>query len=225
MDAFAYVSMAKPRGYNGAPALRTSMARKHSHSGDQCHRTHVTYKKETLNALISTLSIQLTMAPSKPSAVEIVQNLDALYAANRVSNDKLQIDCSKGQFIQIVAEGGNSPLYDPTTQILYLTKSFYNNLQDLLELLDDFDLLDANAEERAVETKLLVRSCGMERTEERAKLLSAKALFTTARLAYMSVEEDGKIRQAQGDSMIRSGSFQSWDDIKAYKDVQDVLDL
>ncbi|TEB27553.1 hypothetical protein FA13DRAFT_874308 [Coprinellus micaceus] len=165
------------------------------------------------------------MAPSKPSAVEIVQNLNALYAANRVSNDKLQIDCSKGQFIQIVAEGGNSPLYDPTTQILYLTKSFYNNLQDLLELLDDFDLLDANAEERAVETKLLVRSCGMERTEERAKLLSAKALFTTARLAYMSVEEDGKIRQAQGDSMIRSGSFQSWDDIKAYKDVQDVLDL
>jgi hypothetical protein len=157
-------------------------------------------------------------------------NIKALEASGRLSNP-FCVDCSDPKDIQTVQREGCIPCFDATTKVVYLTKAFYDRLEDLLQLLLDIRQLanpDAASQEAfqgIIEVKHLLHACGMDTTEEKAKLISVKGLLTNTRLAFMSIEDDERIRRMEGDRMIRAGSFKDWDEIAAYGMIQNILSM
>ncbi|KAJ3506866.1 hypothetical protein NMY22_g17109 [Coprinellus aureogranulatus] len=169
------------------------------------------------------------------SAIEIVQNLKALSQAGLMPSPLL-INCTNSHQFRSVPHEDVLPNYDPSTQTIELSQSFFDTIKMLYEigllfvgsnadLAFELELDERGVGERIVETKVLLIASGVEKTEEKAKLLNVKALYTTARLGFMSQEEDEKIRQMQGDGMIASGVFRDWEEVRCYKVILDIMSM
>ncbi|KAJ3531679.1 hypothetical protein NMY22_g8049 [Coprinellus aureogranulatus] len=116
------------------------------------------------------------------SAVEIVQNLKALSQAGLMPNPLL-ISCTDSHHLRAVPHEGVSPHYDANTQTIEFSQSFFNTIK--------MGNIGFGTDERTIETKVLLIASGVEKTEEKAKLLNVKALYSrTCLKSYPSVDAE-----------------------------------